>query len=62
VHELLHGRKAWIHIVYGKANVNDNELGRGDGMGITDEPSVSLTVKEHTELLLVDTGSDFGNG
>lgn len=61
-HELLPGRKAWIHIVYGKASVNDNELGRGDGMGITDEPSVSLTVREKAELLLVDTVSDFRPG
>ena len=61
-HELLPGRKAWLHIVYGKANVNDNELGRGDGIAITDEPSVSLTVKEHAELLLVDTVSALNKG
>ncbi len=59
VHELPHGRKAWLHIVYGKVSVNGVELAPGDGMGITDEPSVSLTVKDDAELLLVDMVSDF---
>jgi hypothetical protein len=31
-------------------------------MGLTDEPSISLTVLENTELLLVDTMSDAGGG
>ena len=59
VHELLHGRKAWLHIVYGKVKANEVELSGGDGMGFADEPSISLTVQENTELLLVDTISDF---
>jgi redox-sensitive bicupin YhaK (pirin superfamily) len=55
VHELFHGRKAWLHIVHGKVRVNEVDLAQGDGMGITDEPSISLTVQESAELLLVDT-------
>lgn len=55
VHELLQERSAWLHIVYGKVQANDTELTTGDGMGIADEPSISLTVRENSELLLIDT-------
>ena len=58
VHELPQGRKAWLHIVYGRIQSNEVELAGGDGMGFADEPSISLTVLENTELLLVDMISD----
>ncbi|MBN1547500.1 MAG: pirin family protein [Syntrophaceae bacterium] len=54
-HELPPGRAAWLHIVHGEAMLNDIVLTQGDGVGVTNEPSVSLTVQENTELLLVDT-------
>jgi redox-sensitive bicupin YhaK (pirin superfamily) len=57
VHELLPGRSAWLHIMYGEATLNDIVLTQGDGAGITIEPSISLTVQENTEILLVDWGS-----
>jgi redox-sensitive bicupin YhaK (pirin superfamily) len=57
VHELLLGRKAWLHIVYGKVRVNEIDLNSGDGMGITDERSISLTVLQDTELILIDVSS-----
>ena len=53
-HALLPGRSAWLHILYGEATLNDLVLTRGDGAGLTIESSVSLTVQEMTELLLVD--------
>jgi quercetin 2,3-dioxygenase len=62
VHELSQGRKAWLHIVYGRIHANDVELTGGDGMGFADEPSISLTVREDTELLLVDTMPGSGEG
>jgi redox-sensitive bicupin YhaK (pirin superfamily) len=57
VHELLPGRSAWLHILYGEATQNDIVLTHGDGVGVTGEPSVSLTVHETTEMLLIDAGS-----
>jgi redox-sensitive bicupin YhaK (pirin superfamily) len=54
-HELLPGRAAWLHIVHGEVTLNGIVLTRGDGVGVTNERSVSLTVYEGTELLLVDT-------
>ena len=56
VHELLSGRSAWLHIIYGEATLRDIVLTQGDGVGVTTEPSVSLTVHENTEILLVDLG------
>lgn len=54
VHELEPGHCAWLHMVYGEATLNDVVLTRGDGVGVDHEPSVSLTVHEDTEILLVD--------
>jgi redox-sensitive bicupin YhaK (pirin superfamily) len=55
-HELLPGRSAWLHIVNGEATLNDIVLTQGDSVGATNVPSVSLTVQEKTEILLVDLG------
>lgn len=56
VHELLPGRCAWLHIICGEATSHDVTLGRGDGVGVTTERSLSLTAKDHTEILLIDVG------
>jgi redox-sensitive bicupin YhaK (pirin superfamily) len=56
-HELLLGRSAWLHILCGEATLNDIVLTQGDGVGVTNEPSVSLTVQETTEVLLIDVSS-----
>jgi redox-sensitive bicupin YhaK (pirin superfamily) len=56
IHELLPGRSAWLHVIRGEASLQDIILTRGDGAGVTFEPSVSLTAKEDTEILLVDLG------
>jgi redox-sensitive bicupin YhaK (pirin superfamily) len=56
VHELSPGRSAWLHIIHGEAALRDLVLTRGDGVGVAMEPSVSLTARENTELLLVDLG------
>jgi redox-sensitive bicupin YhaK (pirin superfamily) len=54
IHELLGGRSAWLHVVYGEATLNDLVLTRGDGAGLEIESAVSLTALESTEILLVD--------
>jgi redox-sensitive bicupin YhaK (pirin superfamily) len=55
--ELLPGRSVWLHVIYGEATLQDIVLTQGDGVGITIEPSVSLTALENTEVLLVDSGT-----
>ena len=54
VHELPLGRIAWLHVVSGEATIGDLVLSTGDGVGVTDEPAVSLTAQEETEILLID--------
>jgi redox-sensitive bicupin YhaK (pirin superfamily) len=56
VHELAPARTVWIHAVCGEATLNDLVLTHGDGVGVSNERSVSLTVQENTEVLLVDLG------
>jgi redox-sensitive bicupin YhaK (pirin superfamily) len=55
-HELLPGRSAWLHVIYGEAALQDIILNQGDGAGIKIEPSISLTAQHNVELLLVDLG------
>jgi redox-sensitive bicupin YhaK (pirin superfamily) len=56
IHELLSGRSAWLHIICGEAALQDIILTKGDSVGVTSKPSVSLTAQENTEILLVDLG------
>ena len=56
VHELLPGRSAWLHVICGEAILQDIILGKGDGVGVAGEPSVSVTAQESAEILLVDLG------
>lgn len=54
IHELLPWRCAWLHMIHGEATLQDIALAGGDGVGVTIEPSVSITARESTEILLVD--------
>ena len=56
IHELLPGRSAWLHVIYGEVKLDDIIMITGDGAGFTKEPLVSLTANENTEILLVDLG------
>lgn len=56
VHELLPGRGAWVHIVRGEVSVAGILLSPGDGLGISEERSVSLLARTASEVLLVDLG------
>lgn len=59
IHELKPNRSAWLHVVSGEALLHELVLARGDGVGVAIEPSVSLTVQENTEILLIDLGPVF---
>jgi len=56
VHELIKGRSAWVHVVHGQATFGDLVLAAGDGAGIEDERSGSLTARQETEVLVIDVG------
>ena len=57
VHDLSHGRSAWLHLVKGAVTFGDIVLSTGDGAGVTAERAVSLTAREETEILLLDLGT-----
>lgn len=54
VHELVDGRAAWLHVVVGTVRLGGDVLTAGDGAGFTAERSVSLTMMEEAEILLLD--------
>jgi redox-sensitive bicupin YhaK (pirin superfamily) len=56
VHELLPGRSVWLHVICGEVTLLDTLLAQGDGMGVTDEASVSFTAGKNAEVVLVDLG------
>ena len=56
VDELLPGRSAWLHVIHGEVTLQDLNLTQGDGVGVTSEPSVSMTSQENSEILLIDLG------
>jgi redox-sensitive bicupin YhaK (pirin superfamily) len=53
-HALAPGRAAWIHVVAGDATLGDFSLTAGDGVGVTNERTVTLRAHTATELLLCD--------
>lgn len=58
VHELLPGRVAWVQVIHGEAAFKEIILTGGDGVGISFEPSVSVTAQEKCEILLIDLGPE----
>jgi redox-sensitive bicupin YhaK (pirin superfamily) len=54
VHELSSGRGAWLHLVKGRIQLVDQILEAGDGASFVQEPAVSLTAREPSEILLFD--------
>jgi redox-sensitive bicupin YhaK (pirin superfamily) len=53
-HALAPGRKAWLHLVFGKVSLGGTVLCTGDGAGIQGERAVSVTARDNSELLLID--------
>ena len=54
VHELRPGRGAWLHVVKGGIQLVDQILEAGDGASYVEEPAVSMTARESSEILLFD--------
>ena len=53
-HQLAPGRKAWLHVVKGTAELNGRPLDAGDGVAIEGEEQLTLSSKEKGEVLLFD--------
>jgi redox-sensitive bicupin YhaK (pirin superfamily) len=56
-HAFAQGRKGWLHVVRGSAEVNGVALAAGDGVAIEDEREVTLRSKDAGEVLLFDVAA-----
>jgi redox-sensitive bicupin YhaK (pirin superfamily) len=48
-HELANGRKGWLHVARGGAEVNGASLSEGDGAAVAEEPRLSISTKRGGE-------------
>ena len=55
-HVLAPGRHAWLHVARGKATFNGMSLVAGDGVAISEEPTVEVKAAGRAEVLLFDLG------
>lgn len=53
-HELVPGRRAYVHVARGEVTLNGRRLQGGDGARIADEATVSLSEGSNAEILLFD--------
>ncbi len=51
---LAGGRHAWVHVARGRASVAGQELGPGDAVGLSGEPSLEVRGIEDAEVLVFD--------
>jgi redox-sensitive bicupin YhaK (pirin superfamily) len=53
-HTIGRGRKGWLHVVRGTAELNGKPLAEGDGVAIDGEEKLTLSSKNEGEVLLFD--------
>jgi redox-sensitive bicupin YhaK (pirin superfamily) len=53
-HLLASGRHGWVHVVRGRARVNETELAAGDAAALSDERVVRIASASPSELLVFD--------
>jgi redox-sensitive bicupin YhaK (pirin superfamily) len=51
---LAPGRKAWVHVVRGSAEVNGRRLEAGDALGLDGEPALTIAQGRGAEVLVFD--------
>jgi len=50
------GRSGWLQVLRGKATLDGNKLGAGDGVAISDEALMGLSTEDGAEVMLFDLG------
>jgi len=53
-HTFAGGRRGWLHVVKGSAEVNEQPLGAGDGVAISGEEQIAVGSNDRGEVLLFD--------
>jgi quercetin 2,3-dioxygenase len=56
-HTLAPGRKAWLHVVKGTAELDGRLLEAGDGVAIEGEEKLTVSSKDEGEILLFDVAA-----
>jgi redox-sensitive bicupin YhaK (pirin superfamily) len=51
---LASGRHAWLQVLRGTVNLNNNDLSTSDGVAISNETKLALTATSPAELMLFD--------
>ncbi len=51
---LANGGHAWVHVARGKVRVNGRSVGEGDGVALSDEPTVIVEGVDDAEVLVFD--------
>ena len=57
-HEIAPGRGVYVYVIEGDASLNGEQMETGAAAQIADEPSITITAAEATELILVDVVLD----
>ncbi|MGD8921710.1 MAG: pirin family protein [Candidatus Zixiibacteriota bacterium] len=52
--DLAEGRYAWVQVARGSVALGDDTLDAGDGAAVSDERRITLTGRDHAELILFD--------
>lgn len=55
-HQLMEGRKCWVHVAQGRVVIDEEILQAGDGVAIEGPAGITLTGSTDTEVLLFDLG------
>ena len=53
-HQIAGGRRGWIQVISGAAEVNGHSLNEGDGAAISDSVDLQITTEVNSEFLLFD--------
>jgi quercetin 2,3-dioxygenase len=56
-HSVAPGRKGWLHVVTGAADLNGQKLAAGDGVAIEGAEELTLRAPTRAEILLFDLGT-----
>jgi redox-sensitive bicupin YhaK (pirin superfamily) len=48
------GRKTWVQVTRGAITVDGQDLGAGDGMGISDEAALTAKAAQDAEIIVFD--------
>ena len=54
IHQMGSGRYAWLQVAAGAVTLNDVKLKQGDGAAVSEEPDLTISANDQSEILLFD--------